>query len=543
MTDTGDIAAAAPCKEPERLYVEVAGTDVHPGHGLVLEKNGEVVNALTIAQKQWHQRYECDYAVGRAERFDHTLTMTIDKEQGGQLRLPLLDDVQPTRLTARTQPNLLFPVYPMASLPWVDGERGHALLRPGYLYVFWKGILWRELQTDENGKLRDVDLAHWRERAKLATTPEDRVSLDDRPAVSVALDTLWVPARFQGIARAEWTIGDVELAWSEQQWSWDYIESLESGQDIIHLPASYRELTGIPAYGKDGAGFIDSRRRARCENLGGLDGYEHRRRFGPEAHAGCGWMPLGQTVPCRRRDPGREKDASNPFRVTQSLDGGGLDRDNTVLHHIQDELERQEGYVCKAAEAVDVASGLNRWMDDLVGEDWRVQSDGQAGTGGEPLADKAEVARRALLDEVRKRLASANGEEDQLAPLRQRHIPAVPLPDVLFELEWLTSQTGLHLIHLKTVAEATQDHPHFKSAMLVHSAMFDHKGYERGPFDDYRHALDTEKLDQALRKEERESCRAACYELIQRRIELLENNAIPVFNDLFALNGLCYPIA
>ncbi|MDX1757963.1 MAG: hypothetical protein R3175_18055, partial [Marinobacter sp.] len=244
MTDIGEITAGTPCKEPERLYVEVAGTDIHPGHGLVLEKNGRVVNALTMAQKQWHQRYECDYTVDRAERFDHTLTMTIETEQGGQLRLPLLDDVQPTRLTARTQPNLLFPVYPLASLPWVDGERGHALLRPGYLYVFWKGILWRELQTDENGKLRDVDLAHWRERAKLATTPEDRVSLDDRPAVSVALDTLWVPARFQGIARAEWTIGDVELAWSEQQWSWDYIESLESGQDIIHLPASYRELTG-----------------------------------------------------------------------------------------------------------------------------------------------------------------------------------------------------------------------------------------------------------------------------------------------------------
>lgn len=542
MTDTSGITAAAPCKEPERLYVEVAGTDIHSGHGLVLEKNGEVVNALTMAQKQWHQRYECDYVVNRAERFDHTLAMTIETEKGGLLRLPLLDNVQPTRLTGRTQSNLLFPVYPMASLPWVEGARGQALLRPGYLYVFWKGILWRELQTDENGKLRDIDLACWREQAKLINAPEDRARLDDRPAVSVAMDTLWVPARFQGVARAEWTIGDVELAWSEQQWSWDYIESLESGQDIIHLPASYRELTGIPAYGKEGAQAINARRQARCENLGGLDRYEHGRRFGPEAHAGLGWMPLDQAAPCRRRDPGREKDASNPFRVTQSLGGGGLERDNTVLHRIQDELERQEGYVCKAAETVDVASGLNRWMDELIGEDWRTQSDSQAGVG-ELQADNAETARKDLLDEVRNRLVSATEEEDQLAPLRGRHIPAVLLPDVLFELEWLTSQTGLHLTHLKAVAEATQDHPHFKSAMLVHSAIFDHKGYERGPFDDYRHAVDTEKLDEALRKGERESWRATCYDLTQRRIELLESGAIPVFNDLFALNGLSYPIA
>lgn len=537
------ISAGSPCKEPDKLYVEVAGTDIHKGHGLVLEKDGEPVSQLTMEQKENHQLYQCDYAVSPGDGLRHTLTLTVDRLQGEPLRFPLQDEPRATRLSPRTQPNLLFPVYPLARLPRVQTEPGHALLRPGYLYVFWKGVLWRELQTDANGKLMDIDLAHWRDLAKQVAAAEDRVSLDNRPVAGVALDTLWVPARFQGVGRAEWTIGDVELAWSEQQWSWDYIESLESGLDIINLPASYRELTGIPAYGKSGALTIDARRQARCKNLRALNGYEHHRRFGPESHGGRGWLPLVEASPCRRRNPDREKNATDPFQVTQSLDGGGLDQDNSVLHRIRHELERQEGFVCKAVEVVDVASGLNRWMDDLIGADWRAQSVGQTGDGEESENDKAETARKEFLDEIRKRLELATEEEDQLGYLRERHIPAVLLPDVLFELEWLISQTSLHLTYLKAVAEATQDHPHFKSAMLVHSTIFDHRGYERGPFDEYRHAVDIEKLDEVLRKEERESCRATCYELIQRRIDLLESHAVPVLNDLFALNGLNYPIA
>ena len=539
MTDLG-ISAGAPCTEPGKLYVEVAGTDIHPGYGLVLEKNGEAACTLSMTQRRWHQRYECDYDVDDAERFDNTLTLTVEREQGGHLRLPLLDEPRPTRLSPRTQPNLLLPIYPLARMPRMQGGSGHALLRAGYLYVFWKGILWRELHSDENGKLRDVDLAHWRQLAK----DKGPSAVDEREPAGVVLDTLWVPARFQAVGKAEWTVGDVELAWSEQQWSWEYIESLESGQDIINLPSSYRELTGIPAYGKRDAYAINDRRQSRCENLKMLDGYEYRRRFGPEKDPGAGWLSLSQVSPCRRRDPNREKDAADPALVAQDLEGSGLEHDNTVLHYIRQELERMDGFACKASETAEFASGLTRWVDELIGDDWRIQTGGpqKAQEAGEST-DTSQAARKALLDEVRNRLKAAGEEEDRLADLRERHIPAVTLPDILFDLEWLTHQASLHLTHLSVVAEAAQEHPHFKSAMLVHSAIFDHKGYERGPFDDYRQAVDTNKLDAALRKEDREACRATCYELIQRRIELLDNRATPVFNDLFALNGLRYPIA
>ncbi|MCL1477479.1 MAG: hypothetical protein MH219_07975 [Marinobacter sp.] len=534
------ISAGSPCKKPRKLFVEVAGTDVHPGYGLVLEKNGEPVANLSMAQQHWHQRYECDYAVDASECFDHTLTLTIEKEQGGYLKLPLLDAPSPTRRSARTQPNLLLPVYPLAQMPGLDGEKGPALLRPGYLYVFWKGVLWRELQTDEHGKMRDIDLADCRERVKA----EGPSVVDRRHPSSVSLHTLWVPARFHKVGRAQWTIGEVELAWSEQQWSWEYIESLESGLDIMNLPAAYRQQTGIPAYGKRGAQDIDARREARCKNLKTLDSYEFGSRFGPDKQAGHDWVSLKEAPSCRRRDPGREKEAGNPSLITQSLNGSGLHDDNTVLQKIRHELERMEGFTCKAAETVEFASSMNRWVDDVIGEDWRALSGaGKAKPGEQETSDTSEAARKDLLDEVRRRLQSAAAEEDQLTRLRERHIPGVPLPDVLFELEWLTHQASLHLTYLSSLAQSTQTHPHFKSAMLVHSAVFDYKGHRRRPFTAHRNLVDVSKLDAALRKEDREACRTTCYELIQQRIDLLENQAVPVFNDLFALNGLSYPIA
>jgi len=534
------ISAGSPCKTPEKLYVEVAGTGVHSGYGLILEKNGELISTLSMEQRQWHQRYECGYAVNAADRFNHTLTLTIEKEQGGILRLPLLDRPHPSRLSARTQPNLLFPIYPLAEMPNVNGESGHALLRPGYLYVFWKGILWRELQNDENGKLRDIDLGSYRELAK----NEGTLAADVRQPVGKLLDTLWVPARLQSVGDPSWTIGDIEVAWSEEQWSWSYIESLESGQEIVQLPASYREMTGIPSYGKPQPQVINERRKARCVSLEMLGNYEYRRRFGPDKRSGTGWFSFQDVGTCRRRDPNREKEASNPTIVAQALEGNGLDNNNTLLQDIRYELERMEGFACKAEETLEFAGGLTGWVDELLGEDWRAQFASERDTPTEDTAkDKSEIARSDLLREVRQRLQAGTSDKDQVAHLRTRHIPAILLPDVLFELEWLTAQTTLHLTYLSTIAQAAQGHPHFKSAMLVHSAIFDHKGYERGPFDDYKYAVDTAKLDAALRKGDREACREKCYELIQRRITLLEDRAVPVFKDLFELNGLRQPIA
>lgn len=541
MTDT-NISAGSPCESAKTLYVEVAGTGVNPEHELVLEKNGAVVDTLSMTQKDHHQLHECPYEIGDVERFDHTLTLNIKKAEDGAIRLPLLDEPRATRRTARTQPNLLFPIYPLAALPAHEGKHNHALLRPGYLYVFWKGILWRELQNDENGKLRDVDLAQWRKRAKNA----ERDGLDEREATGAELDTVWVPARFQGVASAQWTIQDIEIAWSEEQWSWDYIESLESGHDMINLPRFYSELTGIPLYGKGLAGQPATERRStRCVDLSGLKTYDYPKRFGPDSLAGNNWLPTHTLSASCKRDPERELYAANPFVVTSGLDGKGLGSETDgVLHRIRSELEQLEGYTCKINETVDFVKGFSNWVGETLEDIGQgTEADHKAGLFSQDAAEKAETARQALLNSVNERLKDREPEEDVLATVRQKHIAAVPVPDTLFELGWLVQQSSLELNYLSALVESTQKHPHFKSAMLLHSAVFDHVGYKRGPFDDYQDEVDTDKLDSALRKTDRETSRGRFYDLLERRVRVLKSaDGVATFNDLFALNGLRYLI-
>lgn len=535
------ISAGSPCKEPDKLYVEVAGANIHEGYGLVLEKDGEHVSQLTMEQKENHQLYQCDYSVSPGDGLRHTLTMTVDRLQGEPLRFPLQDEPRATRLSPRIQPNLLFPVYPLARLPRVQTEPGHALLRPGYLYVFWKGVLWRELKTDENGKLQDIDLAHWRNLARDNT----HLDLSRREAVGVVVDTLWVPARFEEIAGARWTIDDVELAWSEQQWSWEYIESLESGRDVIKLPDEFRALTGIPAYGKDRVLENEAveKRRGRCEGLSRLKGYRFPERFGADALGNSDWMPAAKLSPSRQRNLALEFDASDPFLVTQALDGNGLQSDgDCILHSLKTELERLEGHVCKANEVADFAQGLFTLIDDTLGKEWTDRTGGsdQPNIFSSDRTDNAEQARRTLLDTVYKRLRPAPEDSDQLAPIRELAIAAVPLRDDLYELAWLTNQSSLQLNLMSAIVESTQEHPHFKSAMLLHASLFDKKSWERGPFDNYCSDVNMELLDQALRKSERETCRKAYYELQDRRVRLLQTRAFYSFNDLFALNDVDY---
>ncbi|SFL88045.1 hypothetical protein [Marinobacter zhejiangensis] len=535
------ISAGSPCKEPDKLYVEVAGANIHEGYGLVLEKDGELVSQLTMEQKENHQLYQCDYAVSPGDGLRHTLTLTVDRLQGEPLRFPLQDAPRATRQSPRIQPNLLFPVYPLARLPRVQTEPGHALLRPGYLYVFWKGVLWRELKTDENGKLQDIDLAHWRHLAR----DNAHSGLSRREAAGVVVDTLWVPARFEEIAGTKWTIDDVELAWSEQQWSWEYIESLESGRDVIKLPDEFRALTGIPAYGKDRELENEAleKRGGRCEDLSRLKSYRFPERFGADSLGNSDWIPAAKLSPSRQRNLAQEFDASDPFLVTQALDGNGLQSDgDCILHSLKTELERLEGHVCKANEVADFVQGLFTLIDDTLGKEWTDRTGGsnQSNIFSSDRTDNAEQARRTLLDTVYKRLRPAPEDSDQLAPIRERAIAAVPLRDDLYELAWLTNQSSMQLHLMSAIVDSTQEHPHFKSAMLLHASLFDKKSWERGPFDDYCSDVNMELLDQALRKGDREACRRAYYELQERRVRLLQSGAFYSFNDLFSLNDVDY---
>ncbi len=77
-------------------------------------------------------------------------------------------------------------------------------LRPGWLYVFRDGFLWRELHVLPDAQYRDVNLAHY-------------MGNDQRPAHGEQLEALLVVLR-QPNKMSHW-----QLAYSEAQWSWSKV--------------------------------------------------------------------------------------------------------------------------------------------------------------------------------------------------------------------------------------------------------------------------------------------------------------------------------
>ncbi|HEY7775942.1 MAG TPA: hypothetical protein VIC02_05310, partial [Kineobactrum sp.] len=116
-----------------------------------------------------------------------------------------------------------------------------APLRTGWVYVFFRGCLWRELfvATAEASAplLRDTHLARFRQAGE-----EDR---NERPPVGPEVDTVHIPARLLG----QDVFDDVELAFSDSQWAWQHIEALEAD---------------------------DSLRSRRCRNAGAVRGFLKR---------------------------------------------------------------------------------------------------------------------------------------------------------------------------------------------------------------------------------------------------------------------------
>ncbi|MCD5996078.1 hypothetical protein KDX38_20975 [Pseudomonas sp. CDFA 602] len=84
--------------------------------------------------------------------------------------------------------------------------------------MFRKNVLWRELETDGQGQLFEVDVSHWR------ATAEQNTNADQRDSVGVAQHVMLVPMLLQSRFVADQFL----MAYSEVPWTWDYIKWLEA---------------------------------------------------------------------------------------------------------------------------------------------------------------------------------------------------------------------------------------------------------------------------------------------------------------------------
>ncbi|UTZ44259.1 hypothetical protein [Vibrio campbellii] len=250
---TGDVTLV-------RSYAHVP-YEPSPEHKIVVEFAGQwssnaacLMLGKTDAQKE-------KVAVGKAdtENKHRSLATFKDLDAEGKtlyIKIPCSDQPQPIllKLAEDLQPvdketqmdewdNVLVPVRPLAYLDGSNDKAKASDLRGGFLYVFWKGKLWREMAINEKGYYQDVDVEYYRtleQEEKKKDTPQ----VIQRSASGFAMAHFWAPYKISGeVQQGE---NGLKIIFSPKQKRFAQIEALES--DAALLEKSSTPLDELSSY-------------------------------------------------------------------------------------------------------------------------------------------------------------------------------------------------------------------------------------------------------------------------------------------------------
>lgn len=416
--------------------------------------------------------------------------LDIKAESGAPIRVPLFHNVTDTPRQEAVQWNRVWPVVPQVlvrdAAPLPGHPEGQVMpLRPGFLYIFREGRLWRELQvsTGDDGapQFQDVRLQDHRRR-DLAGVTDDR-----RPAVGEPLDAIWLPVR--GMNR---TLDNAfEFAFSDAQWSASRVAYLEQEAEA---------------------------RDARCVSLQGLDSDSQT--------LVAGQLTKFDDLPLMRpREPLLEMTLAQPWKSVHDLTGTFA---NDLFGMA---LEEQKAF---------------NEGGDLADDAWREANQPGAPLWDEPGARYA--AFRAAQDDdgetpsLWQPLGSAS---DANASARASGFCALLLDDPQFGLRHALNR-GLDAQHyLEVLQQAAVSHPHADTAQLIQQTLVpDRIKGEENPYHDYLEHIDSGlfgSLHRALQTGQRQLAVEAIA-AAQRAVaaDFRQPEAQVVLADYFSLRGADY---
>jgi len=157
---------------------------------------------------------------------------------GANIRLPLNTTVSPNdNQTEKAEwDNVLVPVKPLAYATKENQKQQADVLKPGWIYIFWRGKLWRELEVKKNQALRDVNVEYYRRNWN-----GDFGQEAEREAEGHWQTAVWIPYKLNGEIQS----GNNAplMMYSESQLDWPYVESLEADNAKLLEAASELDLT------------------------------------------------------------------------------------------------------------------------------------------------------------------------------------------------------------------------------------------------------------------------------------------------------------
>ncbi|SDM17006.1 hypothetical protein SAMN05661010_03549 [Modicisalibacter muralis] len=400
--------------EPPKLYIQVMGKAHPDGHRFVFYDitDQQVQQALAdkVEEEDLPTPLSRIHGWPWKDQPERNVWLEIASDGDAPIRVSLFERVgetpwqeHPQRVT--WQHHVVQPVMPLAFWQSLQSERARALpIRPGYLYVYYQGAVWREIEItlSQQGQwqFRDIDLARHRDSASEYTD-------NQRPGIGKSLSEIWLPAR-QNLG---WLSTAVRVAFSEVQWSaprLNYLNTHPAGISRRFQAVSLQRPSQAITSGRLVAPDRLIAQRGRCPDI-------EWQLAEPEL-----WTEdlLGQAVATR---------FAEAKSAQQTLDAGGTEA--------MDAWERPN-------PALALEAGLCALALEKI-----VQQDSEQ---DDPLPWE-----------------EAPSSEDVFSDARRRGIPGLVIDDAMFALRHAQMQTQQAQHYLSLLLERCARHPHYQSALLV----------------------------------------------------------------------------
>ncbi|MEE4811386.1 hypothetical protein V2K35_19665 [Pseudomonas alliivorans] len=430
--------STGPCCETGKLIVQVMGKDHASSQQLVLNSKDGACTYPSRPETLERAQYSC-----MLEVWDHVaetqLALEIATTEGVPICLPLLGDTHVTPRQADAQFNQIVPVLPFVTLPGSKSpyDLGTPVLaRAGYVYVFYRQKLWRELEvriSDTGTTYHDIDVARFRQ--------DEGFTPGERTAIGVALDDIWLPGMWNNQR-----VLDVELCFSEIQLSAPRLQRLERDAALRtqrckrpDLSYSKERFTRLYKGKPDGEAMLKA-----FSGFNTLDKVQQltlapitAARLNLELSA----FPVSLVAPQRARQPGYERLLEHPALYLCDLSGQfpakALEQANAFL------AEADKGSAIKDTHSLELSALADAMQASLP-------------AGEEDSTDNL------VLWEAHPNVS------DVLSKARQRQVWGVLLEDSYHRIRHLRQRLDTHQQLLGVCARYAIQHPHHASALLVH---------------------------------------------------------------------------
>ncbi|WP_027709838.1 hypothetical protein [Zooshikella ganghwensis] len=225
-----------------KIVVEVAGVQHSGSQRLYLGANKDSKQGLDLKAAVTHfkdgDRYRSLVEFNNLQNIPRELGIRIAMHSKGEppLFLPLIDQTQPVPKETEKAPwdTIIIPVKPLGYITEKKVRPESDILQEGgWVYVFWKDKLWRELEVTKNQTYRDTRLAFYR------NARHSRLGLTDpnvRKALGTAYDTIWLPYKLNG--EVQQGNKGIKMLFSRRQLSWSQIDKLEAQSNLLNEQAT-----------------------------------------------------------------------------------------------------------------------------------------------------------------------------------------------------------------------------------------------------------------------------------------------------------------